>query len=91
MEITFLKLKWFWRYRQQPSPLLYSIDIWPARNSRLAQCETNHNIARCTSMLAWSNIAGRSPTQLVVDLFAKHQSKHNAKWRPILSLRALLA
>ena len=29
-------------YRQQPSPLLYSIDIWPARNSRLTQRETNH-------------------------------------------------
>ena len=29
-------------YRQQPSPLLYSIDIWPDRNSRLTQRETNH-------------------------------------------------
>ena len=29
-------------YRQQPSPLLYNIDIWPARNSRLTQRETKH-------------------------------------------------
>ena len=33
-------------YRQQPSPLLYCIDILPARNSRLTQRETNHYIAR---------------------------------------------
>ena len=32
--------------RQQPSPLLYSIDIWPARNFRLTQRETNHYIAQ---------------------------------------------
>ena len=60
-------------YIQQPSPLLYSIDIWPAHSSRLTQRETNHYIARCASVLAWSYIAERSPTQLVVDLFAKHQ------------------
>ena len=63
----------FGRYRQQPSPLLYSIDIWPARNSRLTQRETNHYIARCASVLAWSCFAGRSPIQLVIDLFAQHQ------------------
>ena len=62
-----------WDYRQQPSPLLYSIDIWPARNSRLTQRETNHYIARWTSMLAWSYLAGGSPEQLVTDLFAQHQ------------------
>ena len=33
--------------RQQPLPLLYSIDNWPARNSRLTQRESNHYIARC--------------------------------------------
>ena len=44
-------------YRQQPSPLMYSIDIWPARNSRLTQRETNHYIARCASVLAWSYLA----------------------------------
>ena len=60
-------------YRQQPSPLLYSIDIWPARNSRLTQRQTNHYIARCASVLPWSLFAGRSPTQLVVDRFAQHQ------------------
>ena len=27
--------------RQQPPPLLYSIDIWPARNSKLKQHKTN--------------------------------------------------
>ena len=59
--------------RQQPSPLLYSIDIWPARNSRLTQGETNHYITRCASVLAWSYLAGRSPEQLVIDLFALHQ------------------
>ena len=32
----------FFYYRQQPSTLLYSIDIWHARNSRLTQRETNH-------------------------------------------------
>ena len=41
----------FWYNRQQPSPLLYSIDIRPARNSRLRQRETNHYIARCASVL----------------------------------------
>ena len=60
-------------YRQQPSPLPYSIGIWPARNSRLTQRETNHCIARCASVLAWSYLAGRSPEQLVLDLFAQHQ------------------
>ena len=30
--------------RQQSSPLLYNIDIWPARNSLLTQRETNHYI-----------------------------------------------
>ena len=29
-------------YRQQPSPLLYSIGIWPAHKSRLTQRETNN-------------------------------------------------
>ena len=58
------------RYRQQPSPLLYSIEIWPARNSRLTQRETNHYITRCASVLA---CAWRSPEQLVIDLFALHQ------------------
>ena len=38
--------------RQQPSPLLYSIEIWPARNSRLTQRETNHYITRCANELA---------------------------------------
>ena len=33
--------------RQQPAPLLYSIDIWPARISRLTQRETNHYITSC--------------------------------------------
>ena len=28
-------------YHSELSPLLYSIDIWPARNSRLTQRETN--------------------------------------------------
>ena len=60
-------------YRQQPSPLLYSIDIWPARNSRLTQRETNHYITRCANELAWPYLAGRSPGQLVIDLFARHQ------------------
>ena len=60
-------------YRQQPSPLLYSIDIWPAHNSRLTQRETNHYIARCASVLAWSYLAGRLPEELVIDLFAQHQ------------------
>ena len=54
-------------YRQQPSPLLYSIDIWPARNSRLTQLETNYYITRCASVLAWSYFAGRSPERLVID------------------------
>ena len=31
-------------YRQQPSPLLYSIEILPARNSRLTKRETNQII-----------------------------------------------
>ena len=60
-------------YRQQPSPLLYSIDIWPARNSRLTQRETNHYINRCASELAWPYLAGSSPGELVIDLFAQHQ------------------
>ena len=59
--------------RQQPSPLLYSIDIWPARNSRLTQREPNHYITRCPSELAWPYLAGSSPGQLVIDLFAQHQ------------------
>ena len=41
-------------HRKQLSPLLYSIDIWPARNSRLTQCERNHYIIRCASVLAWT-------------------------------------
>ena len=60
-------------YRQQLSPLLNSIKFWPARNSRLTQRETNLYIARCPSVLAWSYLAGRSPEQLVIDLFAQHQ------------------
>ena len=52
--------------RQQPSPLLYSIEIWPARNSRLTQRETNHYITRCTSELAWPYLAGSSSGQLVI-------------------------
>ena len=60
-------------YRQQPSPLLYSIDIWPARNSRLTQRETNHYIALRASELAWPYLAGSSPGQLAKDLFAQHQ------------------
>ena len=59
--------------RQQPVPLLYSIDIWPARISRLTQRETNHYITRCACVLAWSYLAGGSPEQLVIDLFALHQ------------------
>ena len=43
-------------YRQQPLPLLYSIDIWPARNSRLTQRETNHYITRCASDLDGARI-----------------------------------
>ena len=35
--------------------------------------ETNHYIARCASVLARSYLAGRSPEQLVIDLFAQHQ------------------
>ena len=58
-------------YGQQPSPLLYSIDTWPARNSRLPQRETNHFIANYASVLPWSHLYGRWPTQLVVDLFAQ--------------------
>ena len=49
------------------------IDIWPARNSRLTQRETNHYISRCASELAWLYLAGSSPGQLVIDLFAQHQ------------------
>ena len=67
---------WFsklYYYSQQPSQLLYSIVIWPARNSRQAQRETNYYIARCASVLAWSYLARRSREQLVIDLFAQHQ------------------
>ena len=46
---------------------------WPARNSRLTQRETNHNITCCASVLAWSYLAGSSPEQLFIDLFALHQ------------------
>ena len=59
--------------RQQPSPLLYSIGIWPARNSRLTQRETNHYITRCASELAWLYLAGSSPGQLIIELFSQHQ------------------
>ena len=59
--------------RQQPSPLIRSIEISPARNSRLTQHETNQYIARCVSVLAWCCLAGRSPVRLVTDLFAQHQ------------------
>ena len=34
------KMRLLESYKQQPSPLLYSIDIWPARNSSLTQRET---------------------------------------------------
>ena len=51
-------------HRQQPSLLLYSIDNWPASNSRLTQRETNYYIARCARV---------SPEQLVIDLFVQHQ------------------
>ena len=64
---------WKFSYRQQPSPLLYSIDIWPARNSRLTQRETNHYITQCASELPWPYLAGSSPGQLVMDLFGQHQ------------------
>ena len=50
-----------------------SIDFWPARNSRLTQRETNHYITRCASELAWPYLAGGSPGQSVIDLFAQHQ------------------
>ena len=66
-------LQIFVRNRQQPSPLLYSIDIWPARNSRLTQRETNHYLTRCANVLAWSYLAGRLPEQLVTYLLALHQ------------------
>ena len=56
-------------YRRQPSPLLYGIEIWPARNSRLTQREANHYIARCASVLAWCCLVGRLTDQLVIDLF----------------------
>ena len=32
-----------------------------------------HYINRCASMIAWFYLAGRSPEQLVIDLFAQHQ------------------
>ena len=68
----FFFLTSFWNtvYRQQPPPLLYSINIWPALNARLTQHETNHYIARCASLLAWSYLAERSPEQLFIDLFS---------------------
>ena len=59
--------------RQQSSPLLYCIDIWPARNSGLTERETNYYIARFARVLAWSYFAGRSPAQLAIDLFGQHQ------------------
>ena len=62
--------------RQQLTPLLYSFDIWPARNSSLMQRETNHYLASWASvlgLLAWFHIAGSLPKQLVVDLFVQHQ------------------
>ena len=59
-------------HRHQSSPLLYSIEIWPARNSRLTERETNHYIAPCASVLAWCYLAGRLPEQLVIDHFAQH-------------------
>ena len=62
-------------HRQQTSPLLYCIEIWPVRNSRRIQRETNHYIARCESVLAlaWSYFPGRWPDQLMIDLQEKHQ------------------
>ena len=59
--------------RQQPSPLLYSIGIRPARNSRLTHRKTNYEIARCASVFAWSYLSGRSPEQLVLNIFVQHQ------------------
>ena len=57
------------QYRQQLSLLLYSIDIWPARNSRLTQRETNHYITNCASNLAWPYLAGSSPGLLVAHIY----------------------
>ena len=70
-KLSFPHLKMYYNNslnRQQPLTLLYSIEIWPARNSRLTQRETNHYITRCASVFAWSYLAGRSPKQLVIDL-----------------------
>ena len=47
--------------------MLYSINFWHARNSRLTQRETNHYITCCASKLAWPYLAGSSPGQLVID------------------------
>ena len=43
--------------------------IQPACNSRQTQREMNHHLAQCASFLAWCYLAGRSPTQLIIDLF----------------------
>ena len=45
--------------KQQLSPLLNSVDILPARNSRLTKRETNPHLAHCPCLLAWSYHAGR--------------------------------
>ena len=70
---SYLFGKVYLQYRQQPSTLLYSIEIWPTRNSRLIQRESNHFIARCTSMLAWCYLARCLPGNLLKDLFAQYQ------------------
>ena len=50
----------FLGYRQKPSPFLYSIDIWPARKSRLTQRERNHS-QECARLFAWSCLAESCP------------------------------
>ena len=48
-------------YRQQPSPLEFSIDIWSACNSRLAKRETNHYVAPSASLLALAHTISCRP------------------------------
>ena len=63
----------FLSYRQQPSPLLNSIEIRADLNSRKTEPETNYYIALCASMFACSCCAGILPKQLLTDLFMQHQ------------------
>ena len=66
--------------RQQQSPLLCSIAIWPARNSRLTQREKNHYMfvmklppffqQACFSQ---KRIRSYIVLPLVIDLFAQQQ------------------